>query len=138
MRTTLKQGYLDVTLELTTSVDEIKSSAESYNMTMSSSKPYVEQYDVGFDRQGGQVKFQVLVMHNVVSPVFMRKWIKRMNSLAFLSGKGGRSNGYVTNASTTESPLPIVIGGMYVYASVTPDVMETQLIEIDLAGAYML
>ena len=56
MRTTLKQGYLDVTLELTTSVDEIKSSAESYNTTMSSSKPYVEQYDVGFDRQGGQVK----------------------------------------------------------------------------------
>ena len=131
VRTILKQGYLDVTLALTTPIDEIKNSSETYNATnIASRNPYVEQYAVGFDRQGSKVHFQVLVMHNAVSPEFMRKWIQRMNSLAFLSGKGGRSNGYVRNASTTESPSPIVIGGKYVYASVPPDVMETQLIAI--------
>ena len=93
-------------------------------------RPNATEHNVCTNKQEEDLLFQVVVMHNVVSPVFMDKWIRGMNDLPFLAGKGGRSNAYIRNASTTESPSPIIIGGKHVYASVTPDVVENQLLEI--------
>lgn len=122
VRSLMSHGHVDVTLGFT-DINVVQNYAAA-------SRPNVTVHNVCTNKQEEDLLFQVVVVHNVVSPVFMDKWIRRMNDLPFLAGKGGRSNAYIRNASTTESPSPIIIGGKHVYASVTPDLVENQLLEI--------
>ena len=117
----MDSGYVDVTLGFTAS-DDIQNGGTDV--------PTVSKHVICANPTKGGVAFNVVVVNNVVSPVFMEKWVNCMNILKFVSGKGGRTNAFIRNASTCEHPSPVVIARKHVYASVAPDTMEMQLIDI--------
>ena len=71
-----------------------------------------------------------MVVHNFVSDVFKKKWVKRMNELTFAAGVGGKTNAFIRNCSTTTEPAPMLIGKRHVYKGLIPDEMENDMLKM--------
>ena len=110
IKSIMKKGYLDVTLGLHKSKN-----LPLFKESEKDRLPSVTIHRVNSKDESFTKPFTVMVVHNFVSPLFMNKWIKRMNELPFTRGKGGKSNAFIRNCSTTMEPAPILIGAKLVY-----------------------
>ena len=124
IQTLMKEGYLDVTMGLTTKEEMDQAKLSSNEL------PSVTIHQVRTKEASPEIDFSVFVVHNFVSPVFMQKWMKRLNELVFTDGKKGKSNAFIRNCSTTRLPAPILIGKGLVYGGLIPDEMEQELLKM--------
>ena len=118
-------GYLDVTMGITNQEELVEETLNNkYKMPTVAVEEVITSIDCRDD------KFSVVVIHNFVSEVFKRKWVKRMDELLFATGKGSKSNAFVRNCSTTNEPAPMLIGDKHVYGGLIPDAIENDLINM--------
>ena len=109
IRSIMERDYFDITMGITK-----RKEPQNAARTEKDRLPTVQIHQVNTDLTSTTVKFTVMVVHNFVSPVFMDKWIKRLNELCFTSGKAGKSNAFIRNCSTTTEPaLSLLVVDMY-------------------------
>ena len=122
----MSKGFLDVTMGITNQ-DELANESLSGTAVQ---LPTVTVDEVITSVDSSSNSFSVVVIHNFVSQVFKKKWVKRMNELLFATGVGGKENAFIRNCSTTKEPAPMLIGAKHVYGGLVPDEMEKDLLKM--------